>query len=115
MTDIEYDSIDETTGIVTLTNSSHTYISGETLTAGDFIVVGKNSSTHSELVDFVERYLLAYCSWKILKRDSSVDYQEQQTELSQLETEIVASYADISDDIYEIPEINKDEVWFGFD
>jgi len=112
MADIEYDSIDASTGVVTLT-SNHTYSSGEALAAGDYIVVGKNTSTHSELADFVERYLLAYVSWKILKRDSSADYSEQQEELAQLEKEIIDSYADISDDIYEIPEINEDEVWFG--
>lgn len=112
MADIEYDSIDATTGVVTLT-SNHTYTSGESIVAGDYIVVGKNASTHSELADFVERYLLAYVSWKILKRDSSADYSEQQEELAQLEKEIIDSYADISDDIMNIPEINEDEVWFG--
>lgn len=113
MADIEYDSIDASTGTVTLT-ASHTYDSGESITVGDYIVVGKNASTHSELADFVERYLLAYCSWKILKRDSSADYAEQQEELAQLEREIIDSYADVSDDIFEIPEINEDGDWFGF-
>ena len=112
MADIEYDSVNSTTGVVTLTQN-HTYDSGESIAVGDYVVVGKNTSTHSELADFVERYLIAYVAWKILKRDSSADYQEQQDELAQLEREIIESYADISDDIYEIPEINDDEVWFG--
>ena len=61
--------------------------------------------------DHVERYLIAYASWKILKRDSSVDYTEQESELSNMEQEIVETYADISDDIYQIPEVNDDEAW----
>jgi len=111
MANIEYDSISGTTGVVTLT-ASFTYESGESFSVGDYIVVGKDTSTHSELPDHVERYLLAYASWKILKRDSSADYTEQESELQNMESEIVASYSDISDDIYEIPEINDEEVWF---
>jgi len=110
MKNIEYDSISGTTGVVTLT-ASHTYETGETLAIGDYIVVGKDTTTHSELPDHVERYLIAYASWKILKRDSSVDYTEQESELSNMEQEIVETYADISDDIYQIPEVNDDEAW----
>lgn len=111
MKNIEYDSISGTTGVVTLT-ANHTYESGESITVGDYIVVGKDTSTHSELPDHVERYLLAYCAWKILKRDSSADYSEQESELGQMESEIVATFGDIDDDIHLIPEINSDEVWF---
>jgi len=111
MKNIEYDSISGTTGVVTLT-SNHTYESGESVAVGDYIVVGKDTSTHSELPDHVERYLMAYCAWKILKRDSSADYSEQETELGQMESEIVATFADISDDLHQIPEINEDEIWF---
>jgi len=104
MKNIEYDSIDTTTGIITIT-SSFTYESGESISVGDYIVRGKQATTHSEFPDTVERYFIAYCAWKILKRDSSIDSTEQQDELLAMEAEIVDSYADIEEDIVRIPEI----------
>jgi hypothetical protein len=113
MKDIPYDSIDTGTGVVTIT-AGFTFESGETIAVGDYICSGKNATTHSEFPEEVERYLIAYCAWKILKRDSSVDSQEQTQELLEMESDIVKGYSDPSDDIYEIPDINDDmnsNVW----
>jgi len=59
----------------------------------------------------VERYLIAYASWKILKRDSSIDSQEAMGELAQMESDIIEAYADVEDDITEIPVIDEDFDW----
>lgn len=75
---------------------------------GDFIVSGNRTAAQSELPDMCERYLIAYASWKILKRDSSTDSAEQSSELSQMEAEIVASFAHVDDDVMGIPLINTD-------
>ena len=112
MKDIEYDSIDTGTGVVTITNG-FTYEDGESISVDDYIVPGKNSATHLDLPESIERYVIAYTSWKILKRDSSVDSSEAIQELSEMESEIVASYANLQGDIYEIPLINDDiDGWF---
>ncbi len=106
MKNIEFDSIDSSTGIVTLT-ANHTFATGETAAIGDYIVGGQNTSSHSQLPRSIERYLIAYCTWKILKRDSSADYQEQQAELLSMEQDIIDSYADITDDIIYIPDFGE--------
>lgn len=94
----------------TLTSdSSHTYESGETIAVGDYVVSGAYTSTHPELGEEVERYLQAYAVWKVLKRDSSVDSGEAIQELAEIEGDILASYADLGDDIQEIPVINDDD------
>ena len=105
---IEIDSVDASTGIVSVT-SGFTFEPGETIDVGDYIVTGKYSTTHPQLDLMVERYLISYASWKILKRDSSIDSTEAMQELASMEEEIVAAYADIDDDITEIPEINEDD------
>ena len=92
-----------------LTLGSHTAEEGESISVGDYVVGGKDTTTHSELPRNVERYLIAYCAWKILKRDSSVDSQEAVQELLQMENDIVESYAVISDDVQYIPLINEEE------
>lgn len=110
MQNIPFDSINSATGVVTIT-SGFTFEEGESISAGDYIVGGKDTSTHTEFPQMCERYLIAYCAWKILKRDSSVDYQEQQAELLQMEEDITNSFADISDDIDYIPQLNHWSSW----
>ena len=99
---------------INIDNTLFTPKSTEIVEVGDYILSGRYTTTHSELEEEVERYIQAYASWKVLKRDSSVDSQEAIQELGQIETDIVASYADISDDIMEIPEINEEydgDIW----
>jgi len=93
-------------------DSSFTFDSDETVTVGDYIVAGPYTTTHFELGDEVERYVHAYSEWKVLKRDSSVDSQEAFMELAEMERDIVDSFADISDDIVEVPLINDSEDWW---
>lgn len=96
-----------------ITCVGHTLEEGESaeIPAGSYIVGGKDTTTHSELDISVERYLLAYCAWKILKRDSSVDSTEASQELEMMLKEIVKSYAFISDDVQYIPDLNRYDDW----
>jgi len=99
-----------------LTCAAHTVSTADGESASDiltdhYIVGGKDATTHCDLPISVERYLIAYCAWKILKRDSSVDSSEAMTELQGLAQEIVSSYAMISDDIQYIPQLNSWDDW----
>ena len=111
MDNILLSSIDSSVSYAaTLTpDSTHTYESGETIAVGDYVVSGAYTSTHPELGEEVERYLQSYAVWKVLKRDSSVDSTEAIQELGEIEADILASYADLGDDIQEIPVINNDD------
>jgi hypothetical protein len=107
MKSVPVSSINTTTGVVTL-DGTLTYESGETAAAGNWVCAGKNSTTHSELDDLCERYLVAYCNWKILKRDSSNDSREQTEELSMMETEIVDTFREADFALDSIPIISGD-------
>lgn len=115
MSNVKVTNIDAATGTITV-DSSFTYETGETIAVGNYIVSGDYSSTHSELDEMVERYIIAYCTFKILQRDSNItDLQVQQNILMEMEQEIIDSYKEISDDIIEIPNIiSEDDDWFGF-
>lgn len=78
---------------------------------GHYVVGGMDTSTHGDFDRSVERYLIAYCAWKILKRDSSVDSTEAAQELQVMASEIVKSYAVINDDLQKIPELNDFDDW----
>ena len=78
---------------------------------GHFVIPGKHSTSHGDLSDEVERYVLQYCAWKILKRDSSVDASEQENELMMLLKDIVGSYKLVTDDVVYIPQLNSWDDW----
>lgn len=113
MSNIKYTNIDAGTGVVTV-DSAFVYESGETISVGDFVVAGNYSSTHLELDELVERYLIAYTTLKILQRDSNVtDLQVQQSILIEMENDILSAYSEVSDDIIEIPDIvSFDDEWY---
>tara|TARA_Y100000813_G_scaffold198003_1_gene184671 strand:+ start:4313 stop:5263 length:951 start_codon:yes stop_codon:yes gene_type:complete len=100
-------------GLSSITCNAHTLDIGESanIPVGAFVVGGKDTTTHSELDISVERYLIAYAAWKILKRDSSVDSVEAAEELAMMLKEIVKSYAMVSDDIQFVPQLNSWDDW----
>lgn len=112
MKNVKATSINASTGVVTI-DPSFTYDDGETISSGDIIVAGDYSSTHTQLDEMVERYMIAYATLKILQRDSNItDLQVQQNILLEMETEIIAAYKEITDDIMEIPDIvSEDDSW----
>ena len=106
MANIPIESVNASTGVVTI-SSGYSYELGESLPVGAYVVSGQDTSTHSEFPRMAERYLISYAAWKILKRDSSVDYQEQQDELLAMESDIINSFADIDDDVKFVPVLNR--------
>jgi len=113
MDNIKLSSIDSSASYdATITpDSTHTYETGETITTNDYLCAGRYATTHLEFAESVERYLRAYANWKVLKRDSSVDSAEAMQELIAMEQGIIDSYAELTDDITFIPEINDDYGW----
>lgn len=95
-------SLDSSTGELVI-DSSFEFQDGETIEVGDYVVTGKDTSTHSELERNCERYILAYASWRLMRRDSSVDAPEENNELTTMEREIAAAYAEVNDDVINIP------------
>jgi len=75
---------------------------------GDYVTIGPYTTTKSTLPDICERYLITYCVWKILRRDSSADAKTALAEASAMEGDIVASFAEPSRDIIEIPLVDTE-------
>lgn len=108
MRNVRYDSISSSTGVVTV-NSTFSFDSGETITIGDYIVCGKDTSTHCQLPDSVERFLIKFAAWEILKNDSSIDSSEAIAELAELRDEIIDSYSEMDESITDVP---VDDDWW---
>lgn len=113
MRNIKVTNVDGSTGVVSV-DAAFSFESGETISVGDYIVAGEYTTTHCQLDEMVERYIISYCTLKILQRDSNVtDLGVQQNILLAMEEDIVSSYAEITDDIIEIPEIISDDDSWG--
>lgn len=110
MRNIPVTAVSTSSGVVSI-EAGFTYDSGESISSGDYVVVGEDTSTHSQLPRNCERYLIAYAAWKVLKRDSSVDFAEQQTELLAMETDIVNSFAEVDEDYVRIPVYSSFDYW----
>lgn len=94
---IPVSSYDSGTRVFTV--PSHSLGSGESIVAGSYVTLGRYSSTHSGLPDMCERYLVAYSTLKTLVRDSSEDFTDKNRELSEIESDIIGSFADITRDV----------------
>jgi len=110
MKNIPYDGINPGTGVVTV-SSGFTFDEGETIEVSDYICGGKETTTHSELPRHCERYLIKYTVNKILMRDSSIDVSDAFQELTLIENDIVESYSSLTDDVINIPEVQRG--WWG--
>ena len=104
--------VDDANSDGTLTvRSSFTFETGETIAVGDYVVLGENATTHLQMPQICEKYLIEYGTWKMFMRDSSSDSQEQGGVVSALETDIVDAFAEISGDVDRVPVINADNLW----
>jgi hypothetical protein len=105
MAGIPISAIDTTTGVVTI-DAGFTFEDGETISVGDYVLRGKRSTTHSELADTFERFLLAYTNWKVFKIDSSQDSVEAQEELRIIGEDIKAACNEPDGDVSFVPILN---------
>lgn len=106
---IPVDSYNSSTGVITVTNVPFTTTVVEASLQNNYVVAGTHSSTHSELAETAERYLVAYATFKILRRQGSREEAEfQRQELSAVENDIIDSYAGPDQDIERLP---LDRAW----
>lgn len=103
--DIGIDSYDSSTKRITAVASTSTSLTTGS-NAGDYVVLGKRTTTHSTLPTEWERALTAYVRWQILKLDSSNDAAEAEAEYIGIERDIISANETEVQDLGHIPIIN---------
>lgn len=106
MKGIPITEINSSTGEVAV--EAFTYEAGETIAVGDYIVAGEYATTHSQLPDICERYLLQSMVWRGLKRDSSNDSKEAKEELDEMFNDLMATFARPDKVVHGIPIIDTE-------
>lgn len=110
MAAIPVTDVSTATGTVTL-DAGFTFEAGESIAAGDYVVAGEFSTNRSELQDITERYLVSHLRMEILDRDSNAEGTASQVaKVTALLSEIVQSFQDNSDDIFEPPILDADYI-----
>ena len=100
---ITYSAYDTGTGVVTLSPSPQTLPTGDTIAVSDWVTVGKNTCTHSQLPDDCERYLIAYGAKRAANQNSSSDEVAADEHMKIIEADILANFAPVSADIEAVP------------
>lgn len=78
---------DSGTGVITTTTDV------SSASVGQFVLLGPNATTHSELPDQLEKYLIEFANLKLFHKDSSADVAVQSQLLLQMEERIRDMYA----------------------
>lgn len=108
MRNLRYDSYDDSTGVVTITGSSFTYDTGESIAVGDYVTLGQDTTTHSKLDPTIERYLVKYAVREVVAiEDSSADVTQLDQMLVAMENDIEELFSPVNQDIQTIPITNE--------
>lgn len=108
MRNIRYDSYNSSSGVITLTGGSFTYDTGETMANGDYVTIGKDTSTHSSLDPMIERYLIKYVTREIVAiENSSADVAQLDQMLVAMEQDITQLFTPVNQDVQSPPIINE--------
>lgn len=98
-------SLNTSTGAVPV-RTDFVYESGETIAVNNYVVFGRNASTHQlDLDESAESFLRAYAAWKIMKMDSNTDSSEQAGELATMRDTLLMAYAQPNENIILVPEV----------
>lgn len=108
---IPVSAYDTGTGDFTISGGTFTLLnSTDTAPTGAYITFGKYTTTHTPLDRLCERYLVAYCDWKILGRDTASASKAKffEDDLALIKKELTESYAETDHDEDEIQISNPD-------
>ncbi len=91
------------TGVITVPSFSTAILAAAFVDM--YVVAGKAATTHSELPNVCERYLIAYAILEILKKNGNqFETAEQKQKVSSMEEDIVSLFGYPDDDIYPLPD-----------
>lgn len=105
---IPVDSYNSSTGVITVRSGFTTTVAASSF-ANQYVVAGSYSTTHSELPEFCEAYLIQYAQWKILRRNGNQpEASSALAELADTKRTILESFANPDDDVHRL---HTDELW----
>lgn len=96
------DGFNSSSGVITTTST----LTGASI--GDFVVMGGYSSTHSDLPESCERYLIEFAKLMLFHKDSNSDLSAQKVLLEEIEGDLLSMFAGNNVDAIYPPVINTE-------
>jgi len=96
---IEYDSVNTTTGVVTITGAAFALLTTETVPVGAYITVGKSTANLPNWPTVVESYLIKYAIYQAKLGDSSTWTKAIKDDVAAMITSCIECLATPNDDI----------------
>lgn len=95
---VPYSAYNTSNGNFTLTSTAGE--TGQTPVTGDYVTIGKYSSSHVNMPDPCERYIKAYANWQLLGKDTATQAKAAYfiTELEMIQKELQRSYQEADKD-----------------
>lgn len=103
---VAYTSYNSSTGA--FSGISHERNGASAISSGDFITVGRYTTTHSDLPVNCERFLVTYATMRALKLDSSSDWQTEAEVLRMIKQDVLDSFGDMDEDVRSYPVLDGD-------
>lgn len=91
-------AISTSTGVATITSYTPEETT-ETAAIGDYLVAGANATTHAQLPDICERFLIHYTAIQLMLRDGTVNIEGQADILQRIEATILNAWSGNVDDV----------------
>lgn len=76
-----------------------------------YLVAGSNATTHSQLPNMCEKFLIAYCAWEFFGRDGSAKGKAQGAKVEALLQGIESAWKTMSKDTQHIPVTDSTWLW----
>lgn len=111
MRNIAVSAYNSGTGVLTVSVSAD---AGESVSVGDYVVVGDNSSSHFQYPDFCEAFLTTYVKHSIFELLGHPSAATAARQLVSHQSLIMDVFADFNADIMEIPEHDESRIIDGW-
>jgi hypothetical protein len=103
MRNLEYDSVNASTGVVTITNGSFSFGSTEAIANGYYVTAGENTTNRSPLPDTCERFLIKSAVYETRQGDKSKWSQTAKEDMKEMAEDIIESFALAEEDTPTVP------------
>lgn len=84
---------------------------GDTIASGDYVVLNKYSTTHSQLPDECESFMIQYAALCMKAKDNGDLRGIDKNRLDEMGTELLKAFGSQTAEIQEIPQIDSDDFW----
>lgn len=99
-------------GFLITPDPSWQFESGDTISSGDYVVLNKYTTTHSQLPDECETFMVQYAALCLKAKDNGDLKGVDKERLDEMATELLKAFGSQTAEVQEIPQDGSDDFWY---